>query len=326
MKKLLPLILAIIVLANIAVAHNTVDGNPTGQVGDYTVELLTIPDTPTQDDPAAVIIEVEDASGNPVAGLSPRGEIFREFFDFTESDEPGRYQLSYTFTKFGAEEFTVHIGEELETWAIPVEPSAGSSSSDIIFLAVLVLGLGAIGYFTFVKKSMKILNGAIYAVVLLVAIGLGYSLIAYYQSPAVDGCTIQVGDVYVYHCHQSVQVELCGESRGFDWEGGDLNEGHTHKGDHRIHWHPDAPSPDPFAEMTLGHLFEDFQIELTETSVADPENLQDVYTIEDNRCSNPDGAALKVYEILEHQTQETEITDFLNHHMQDEATYRIVYS
>jgi hypothetical protein len=311
----------------LALAHGGVDDGHTDELLPYSVEIESRPVFPIQNEPVKLTIHIESVgdSHEHLAGLNTELEILRERIPIMEDSENlGHYQAEYTFTKFGQEEMTVWVEDVGYLYAVDILRPPGNSPLAFYLVVVFIILTGLLCYFVFIKKSVKFSSGVTYFSILSIVVGLSYSVIAFNQSEAVEGCTLKVGNEYVYHCHQNIRVEICGNSKGFDWEGGDLGRGHTHKGNHRIHWHPDIPEENPFATMTLRNLFADFELELTEFSIQDPES-KEVLRDDTDACNNGKDNTVIVYEKLEDAAEETLLTDFLNHPLQDEATYRIVY-
>ena len=133
---------------------------------------------------------------------------------------------------------------------------------------------------------------------------------------------LKIGDEFVIHCHQSVHVNICEDDKGFGWETGDLDSAHTHKGDHRIHWHPGGPVAEPAELMNLNRLFSDIDIELTENSVEDP-STGEIYVVGEDACGTGTGGILKAFSTPEDGGERTEIT--FTELLEDEARIDIEY-
>jgi hypothetical protein len=292
------------------------------EVDGFSFSLVTNPEIILEGEPVILQVHVADSDGVPVSKGKAVGEILREE-QAMKLVEPGVYELTYTFERFGKNELDFTIDNTTVAFEIDVLFPESGGSVPIVAGVISALTIVGFGYLTY-KKKMKLKSSVLYGVISLTVIWLGYSVVAFYSSSAVQGCVLQVGDEYVLHCHQSVHVIICGEDKNFGWEAGELNSAHTHKGSHRIHWHPGEPVADPPAFMTLRNMFEAMDLQLSENSVEDPETGT-VYTVGEDTCGEVPGT-LKVYTTAEKSIQKVYIEDFLDLGLEDEARIDIEFS
>jgi hypothetical protein len=140
--------------------------------------------------------------------------------------------------------------------------------------AISLLGIAGIAYyFSRVKRGKRIFdlkNIALYSIILLIAVGLGYSVYLYYASPQVEGCTIDIGGGVVVHCHFDLYIDVCEQNVPFGWELGDIDSFHAHKDSSLIHYHPPYAIENLSAVMNLQNVFNDFGLLISSTSFQDP--------------------------------------------------------
>jgi hypothetical protein len=316
--KFFPFLLFSLLLVSFASAH--VDGK---NVDNLHFDLETNPDPVIEGEPVTLIVTVTDSEGNAITEGVTKAIILREDIPIVNTG-PGVYEVTYTFTRFGANELDFFLGDSHSTWdniAVLVPDNSQNYPLIALVLEVLIiLGFAAAIATKKLKKSSAIQYGAI----LLVLVALAYSVASFYASPANEGCMLKIGDEFVIHCHQSVHVSICGNEKGFGWEAGDLGRAHTHKGDNRVHWHPGAPVKDPETLITLQNMFGDLGYALSESSVEDPESGT-IYQAGEDACESGTGGVIKVYSTPKNSDVKTELIDFLTVPLEDEARIDIEY-
>lgn len=131
-----------------------------------------------------------------------------------------------------------------------VLPNFGWISLGFLFVAVLA-------WLYFFKKRRKrwhwVKPSVVVAVLLLVSLGLLYSLAVYYHEGAEEGiivCKSPEECSIAMHVHADVEVVVCGMEHIFGFEKGDLSKAHTHKERNKIHWH-DLERVDPQTKEIL---------------------------------------------------------------------------
>jgi hypothetical protein len=314
-------VMLVLALFGVVIAHE--EGENEQEIEGYHFSLVTIPEAPVAGEPVTLQVHVKDEQENPVAEDTVEVEILRVKYP-VKLVEPGVYELVYTFERFGHNEIYVNLSGRTAVFGVDVEVPETTNNYGMITLvlvALLIVGLG----FAVAAKKLKVRSALLYGTILLIIIGLGYSVFAYKSSPAVQGCMLQLGDKFVLHCHQYVYVNICGESKSFRWEAGILERAHTHKDSHKFHWHPPEPVSDPAALMTLRNMFKDAGLELTETSIEDPET-GNIYRVGEDECGTGTGGVLRVYSTSKNSDARTELEDFLDAPLEDEARIDIEYT
>jgi len=72
------------------------------------------------------------------------------------------------------------------------------------------------------------------------------------------------------HCHYEVRINICGEEKMLPKDIGTLERFHTHETSNEIHLHQKQPVENLDFVM-LKNLFSDLGLEITQTSIQDPE-------------------------------------------------------
>ncbi len=118
-------------------------------------------------------------------------------------------------------------------------------------------------------------------ITILVVGVLGYGLYSYYTSGAKEQgiivCNPQNPDECYWqaHIHTFVIQEVCGESKAFPKEHGELEEDHTHEETNIIHWHDRIMIEKQTGELvdisalTLGAYFDSVGVTLSDTCLYD---------------------------------------------------------
>lgn len=293
------------------------------EVGNYHYTLKTIPEHPQQNKNTQITLIVENSEEKPVTQLNPTIDILRETLTLEETN-PGTYTTNYTFKAIGAINLRINVQQDTDQTEIFVTPenlrTQNISTFTIVLIVLFFLTLQTV---TLLRIKGKIEFGttllilAIVTIILLLVLGFNY----YKNSEYNQGCFFNLPDgTKTYHCHQYVHLTICDKKTEFEREAGDLGRGHTHDDGYKIHWHPYQPTPTPEKDMTIKNLFKDLNLEITETTIQNPQTKQ----IYDSCNGKP--ATTKVYETLQGQTKQEQITNFLDRPLQDEATYSIIYS
>jgi len=140
-----------------------------------------------------------------------------------------------------------------------------------ILLAFLVVGI-LITCLFFSKKNAKRI--VISWIVLLVLLGLLYSVMQYYAQDPEGGVIVCKDPNHCevsMHVHADLKVSMCGKEIIFPSERGDLSKVHTHKERNKLHWH-DLEKIDPktkeivnTSKLTLHAFFEQMRERFTDT-------------------------------------------------------------
>lgn len=336
----------ILAFALASVAHE--EGVLVKEVEGYTFELLMEPEELVMGEPVKISVHIEDQQGNNVTGLNVQYDIAREVIQAAET-EPAHYTIDHTFGTIGSFEIRVGFQENgrdiIADYDIDVKGK--EASFDAIWIAALVIGLlliwglyarklrGAKG-----KRKMKsevgkkrkagikevrkpsIITPVALTAIYLIIIFLGFSVYAFYASPAIEGCEIKIGDKVTMHCHPFLNIDICGDSKGFAWEKGTLDAWHTHKDSHKLHIHPPrAVSQEEKVQiMNLQTVARDMSFVFTAGSIQDPETGT-IYTDAGDMCN--DGKDNKV--IITINGEEKSYQDAISYLIQDGDKIRIKY-
>jgi len=328
--KLLLLTLTILTLIPLLTSTPLNAHTTTNNIGDYTFKLDTNTTHPKQHEQTQLTLTITDKNQQPITNAHPTIEILREKLTPQET-KPGQYTTNYAFQAIGPIDINIKIHEHTEKTTIFITPpnlhqnhnNNQHQTNNTFPLTLAITFLIILTITTQLRINGKIELGTaitillITATIILLVFGFNY----YRSSEYNQGCFFNLPDgTKTYHCHQYVHIEICGEKVEFKREDGDLGRGHTHDDGYKIHWHPYNPTPTPEKDMTLRNLFNDLNLQLTNTTIQNPQNK----TIHTNCNGKP--ATTTVYETLQHQTKTTQINNFLDYPLQDEATYNIKYS
>ena len=267
--------------------------------------------------------EIFDAEGNSVAVENVNIESIREQRTFLQIDNA--YASNITYSIFGEREIAFSWEDEAGThdalFFFFIEPAPQNNSNIFVWIGAMIILVGLLA-FAGLKKKTSWLNVGIFSVVIIITGSLGYSVFSFLTWEGNDGCLLQLGDSFVFHCHQELTIDICGEKEGFGWEKGDLDRAHTHKSDSRIHWHPPEAVKEPEKVQTLRNLFQDFNLVLNKTAIQSPKT-EKIYRIGSEACTAGEVATLQVF--IEENEEKMLIDNFLDYPLSDEVTIEIIY-
>lgn len=326
-KKFIPILFLATIILTITLTSLTtpIQAHTDGTIEKYHYTLKTNPEHPKQNENTQIILTIHDSTQTPTTKITPTIELLREKLTLTETT-PGTYTTNYIFPVIGPIDTKINIQQQTEQTKIFVTPQnhhTQEMKTSTFTITLIITFFAILQITTLLKINGKIELGtaililAIVATLLFLIFGFNY----YKNSEYNQGCFFNLPDgTKTYHCHQYVYVQICGQNIPFEREEGDLGRGHTHDDGHKIHWHPYQPTSTPEKDMTLRNLFKDLGLEITKTTIQNPQTKQ-IH----NSCNNEQGTT-EVYEILEGQKKETQINNFLDYPLEDEATYNIKYS
>jgi hypothetical protein len=317
-------------------------------IGNYIFEFQSSEEEIFIGDVVKFTVHIKDIQGNDVSGLNVKYDIVREVITAEEA-ESAHYSIDHVFDTLGEYDIIVGFveagtGQEIIT-SFTVDVQGKEASFDAPWLAALILGLVLIWVFYGkklmdakgkeksrsikgrikgqVKKGKKpsVITPIALTVIYLIIIFLGFSVYAFYASPAVEGCEIKVGDKVTMHCHPFLYIDICGDTKGFAWEHGSLDAWHTHKDSHKLHIHPPraVTQQEKIQIMNLQTVARDMSFVFAEESIQDPESGT-IYT-EGNMCN--DGKDNKI--IVTINGEEKSYQDAINYLIQDGDRIRIKY-
>ena len=138
---------------------------------------------------------------------------------------------------------------------------------------------------------------AIWAVIVVILAGLGYSLYVTFQSGAasagVISCPTEGECIWTAHIHAYVPVMTCGSYYRFPTEVGALTGPHTHEEKNIIHWHDKLPYDTASqrvtnaSPLTLGAFFDAIDVPFSQTRIYDYKN--------GDKCPDGTTGTLKIF-------------------------------
>lgn len=187
----------------------------------------------------------------------------------------GSFVARYAFSSPGSYEVHVEAGETRRTFSVAV---AGTDAGSVALILALLAGCVATLY---VMRTGRMRNAGIALLLVLVLIGLGYSLHELYASGAAQrGVTVCVSPSECYwsaHIHASVDVTACGAGLRFPVEKGPLSGPHTHEEKNLIHFHErlrlnDAGAVVDATPLRLGAFFDAMNVTFDKDRILDKRN------------------------------------------------------
>lgn len=280
-KAYLIILFAIVFLAiHLAFAHEESDA-----AEEFDIKLT--PQQAFQNDDVAIEAEIEK-NNTHVEGLIVFFVVDKHDIGLSErieanERETGHYVMKYAFKSAGMHEIHVEFAHDDEqirkTFNINVEGASFDVEQYAIVSVILVLALAAL----YAMRTKKIKRTVSLSLVLVVLIGLSYSVYIVYSSGAAQrGVTVCVSENECYwsaHIHAEVTVDICGDdSFRFPVEKGPLNGSHTHEEKNLIHFHErllidtktqEILDPQP---LTLGAFFDAMEETLDSEKIFDKKN------------------------------------------------------
>ena len=196
--------------------------------------------------------------------------------------EPGSYTAKYRFTRSGEYEIHVEFTDTGETKRVTASVnvlgtpfwtarSAIGLGAGVVALIVLIIGI--------IRKKLK--SAIAGAVAVLIAGGIGYSLLVTFKSGATGGIITPItkpnGSIeYILtgHFHTYVPISICSKDFRLPTEIGPLTGPHTHEEKNIIHWHDRLPYDKvnnvlkDTMPLTLGAFFDAIKIPFDKRTIA----------------------------------------------------------
>ena len=205
--------------------------------------------------------------------------------------EPGHYVAKYSFSKGGLWEVHVEFlsdGKEIrKTFNFEVKESSNyffGIDQNLLIVAIIIVLLALI-WFSGLRGKKHLKRSAMSTVLVLVLVGLGYSLSTYISTGAAAEGVITCPDaskpnecLWQAHWHAYLHIETCGQEQRLATEVGALTGPHTHEEKNTIHWHDRILIDKPTGTLkdsiplTLGAFFDAIQVTFSSDKILDKKN------------------------------------------------------